>query len=143
MTTPIQTQTPLTLTGTIETVEILDSGAAPNAVITYTDPFRIHATWSVAGSAVPFLGGEWSVRALVESIGVGFEGQIGPTQTVPLTGQLTPYEAYIDVPAQTLPAPAVAEDTVYKLVVLVSHKMFGVSTPIAGFGEGTYFEIQV
>jgi hypothetical protein len=143
MPTPIQTKTPMTLTGTIDTIEILDSGAAPNTVITNTDPFKIHATWSVAGSAVPFLGGEWTVRALVESIGAGFEGQIGLTQTVPLTGQLTPYDAVIDVPAHTLPAPAVNEDTVYKLVVLVSHKMFGVSTPIAGFGEGTYFEIQI
>ena len=138
----IQTKSPLTLAGQIDLVDLLDSGDAPNTVISVNDPFSVKVDWSISGSVLPFLGGEWVVRALVESIGDGFEGQIGATTTIPLTG-VANYTTTINVPAGTLPNPNVGqEDTVYKLVVLVSHKQFGNKTQIAGFGEGVLFEIQ-
>ncbi len=140
--TPIQVTSPMTLAGQIDTIDLLDSGANPNTVISVSDPFSIDVAWSVSGTALPFLGGEWLVRAFVESIGVGFEGQVGPTKVVPLDGG-TNYATSINVAAGTLPNPAVAADTVYKLVILVSHRQFGVKTAIAGFGESVFFEIQV
>ena len=81
------------------------------------------------------------MRALVESIGKGYEGQIGATIAVALDGRQT-YTTTIDVPAG-VPAPVAPNvDAVYKLIVLLSHSQFGVKSPIAGFGEGLYFEIQ-
>jgi hypothetical protein len=139
MSDPIQTPV-LTLTGSIDKVDLLDSGLAPNTVIDVSDKFTVHVEWSVHGSSLPYLGGEWVVRALVESMGAGFEGQIGSTMIVPLNGG-SAYSTDIVVAANTLPAPP-DTDVVYKLVVLVAHRQFGKKSQIAGFGRGVYFEIQ-
>jgi hypothetical protein len=140
MTSPIQMPI-LTLAGQIDKVELLDPGLAPNTVIDVSSPFTVRVDWSVSGSSLPYLGGEWVVRALVESMGQGFEGQIGATSVVPLTGASS-YTTDINVPAGALATPAPNTDRVYKLVVLVAHRQFGLKTQIAGFGLGVYFEIQ-
>jgi hypothetical protein len=140
MSSPIQVPV-LTLAGEIDKVELLDPGLAPNTVIDVSSPFTVHVEWSVSGSSLPYLGGEWVVRALVESMGTGFEGQIGAASIVPLNGSSS-YMTNIVVPAFALATPAPDTDTVYKLVVLVAHRQFGLKTQIAGFGLGVYFEIQ-
>jgi hypothetical protein len=140
MSSPIQMPV-LTLAGQIDKVELLDPGLAPNTVIDVSSPFTVHVEWSVSGSSLPYLGGNWVVRALVESMGQGFEGQIGPVSVVPLSGASN-YATDIHVPANALATPAPNTDTVYKLVVLVAHRQFGLKTQIAGFGLGVYFEIQ-
>ena len=141
MSNPIQVPSVLNLSGQITSVLLVDPGDAPNTIISVNDSFTIKVAWSVSGTVLPYLGGEWVVRALVESIGQGFEGQVGPTLTVPLNGT-TSYNGNIVVPQGTINYPNPGADTVYKLVVLVSHRLFGVKTQIAGFGEGVYFEIQ-
>jgi hypothetical protein len=142
MSTPMQTIPGLAFDGQIDNVQMFATGPAPTTVISSSENFSVKLDWSVSGSAVPLIGGTWSVRALVESIGEGFEGQIGATNSQALTGA-NAYTATINVPAGTLPNPNVAnQDTVYKLVVIVSHVQFGVKTLIAGFGEGPYFEIE-
>ena len=142
MTSPIQTVSPMTLSGQVDQVLLIDPGGQPNTVISTGTAFQVQVDWSLSGSSLPFLGGEFTVRALVESIGPGFEGQVGPTKVVAVAAGPN-YSTVIDVPANTLPQPAAGDDTVYKLVALVSHRNLGAKTRIAGFGEGTYFEIQV
>ena len=131
----------LTLDASLDAVNLIDPAGMPSRVIDTNTGFRIDVAWSLTGSAIPYLGGTWTVRALVESMGAGFEGQIGSTTTVPVDGSSS-YTVSITVPAGTVPPPA-GDDTVYKLVVLVSHtSVSGTKTEMAGFGEGPFFEVR-
>lgn len=131
----------LTLDASMTQVAIIDPQGMPSRVIDTDAGFKIDVAWQLAGSAALYLGGKWTVRALVESMGAGYEGQVGPTRDVALNGGTT-YSTSISVAPHTLPPPA-GPDTVYKLVVLVSHvAVNGVKTEMAGFGEGPYFEVR-
>ena len=74
------------LTGTIA-VSVLDPtvGAYPPPSIVQRDhAWQIQVNWTISGPAALGLGGDWKVRAFLESVGPGYEGQAGPTVTVPL-----------------------------------------------------------
>ena len=140
MSVKFQTPQGLALDAQVDTLDIIDPMGNPSLVIEKNTGFSINLVWSLSGSAVPFLGGTWTVRALVESIGGGFEGQIGPTQVIPVNGS-TVYNATVVVPPGPFSAPP--RDTVYKLVMLISHTgVNGVKTIMAGFGEGPFFEVE-
>ncbi len=131
----------LTLDASITSVALIDPQGMPSRVIDTDAGCTITIGWHLDGSAALFLGGSWTVRAFVESIGAGFEGQIGATQTVPVDGSAD-YSATINVAPLSVPPPA-GDDTVYKLVVLVSHTAVnGTKTEMAGFGEGPFFEVR-
>ena len=126
---------------TLTAVTLIDPAGMPSRVIDTDTGFQVRVDWQLTGPGVLFLGGSWTVRALVESIGAGFEGQIGPTMVQPLNGGNN-YSTIINVAAHSVPPPP-NTDTVYKLVVLVSHTAVnGVKTEMAGFGDGPVFEIR-
>ena len=138
------------LDGQINTVDVVDPDGSPNQVLDKGLPFSVVVTWQNTGFFVPFMGGEYTVRAYVESVGPGAEREIGEA-TVPVNASGL-YSASISVPAGTLqPAEpelphnpgALKPSGVYKLVVVVSYSNFGINLPIAGFSEEKLlFEIR-
>ena len=140
MSVMFQTPQNLALDAQIDVLSIIDPMGNPSLVIEKNTGFSIDLRWTLSGSAVPFLGGTWTVRAMVESIGAGFEGQIGPTIVLAVNGSNS-YSATVVVPPGPFSTPAA--DTVYKLVMLVSHTgVSGAKTIMAGFGDGPYFEVE-
>jgi hypothetical protein len=129
---------PAELTGTI-TVEVLDPDGTPNRVLEIDRNWRIVVDWHLVGPFACTLAGTWSARSMVESIGPGFEGQVGPTVNRDLLTQSeadsTPtdchYHAHIDVPAGTI-----TDVGVYKLVSLITYRDAANNPrPMAGFAE--------
>lgn len=120
----------------------LNTDAPRNTVIDVDEGFRIRIRWDVNGPGVPFLGGTWEVKAFVESMGQGFEGQVGSTQTVDVDGSTT-YSTLITVPGGSLTPPPGGDDVVYRLVVLISHLgESGAKTIMAGFDDVGLFEVR-
>ena len=132
-------ESPLEIDGRITSVTLLDKDNNPNRVVEGDEGFKVRVRWHVEGTMLPYLGGQWTVKCFVESIGKGFEGLIG-TAAQQVTGA-NDYEATIDVGPNQLPPPP-GDDTVYELVALVSHSNHHKKTEIAGFGVGHYFEVR-
>lgn len=111
----------------------------PSTIIQTDDNWRVHVDWQLAGPAAPFLGGDWQVRVYAESIGGGFEGQLGPTVNVPLNsappGPPRNYHAFVNVTAGTLAAGA------YRLVTLINYSNLGVPLEMAAFEEGPIIQV--
>ena len=134
--------------GTIDSVQILDSAGVATQVLDSTQDYTVQVDWTVNGAAVGnTFGGTWSVQLYVESMGDGYEGDLGPAQPQLVTA-LSANSEKITVSAATLqaklmqPAPAPGDRRVFKLVALVSHELFGLTKMIAGFGEGPFFEVR-
>jgi hypothetical protein len=120
---------------------ILDNNGAPSSVLEASAPFTIQCTWSISALAALLLGGQWQLAAYVESIGPGPEQEVGAAVTVPLTG-VTNYNADIVVPANTLPDnPGPGQSGSYKVVMLLTHRNFGLVTDVAGVVEGPVVRI--
>ncbi|HEX2308965.1 MAG TPA: hypothetical protein VHI14_11645 [Jatrophihabitantaceae bacterium] len=120
--------------------QILDNNGAPTTVLEASQPFTVHCDWSITALAALLLGGEWQVAAYVEAIGPGPEQEIGEV-TVPLTGA-TNYSADIFVAANTLPDnPAPPFSGAYKVVVLLTHRNFGLVSDVAGVVDGPVVRI--
>lgn len=143
MPTAIKFPSGLGITGSLDSVEILDANGDPVQVLDHTIDNQVEVKWSLAGnsSSIALLGGSWSVQLYVESMGQGYEGPIGLPEVQPLNGG----RDYTATPVMTtgLLAP-VAPDTltVYKLVAVLSHTINGQTNLIAGFGEGPFFEVR-
>ena len=127
------------LSGTIA-VSIVDPAAGaypPSSIVQRDHAWRINVNWTINGSAALGLGGDWTVRAFLESVGPGFEGQIGPTMSVPVSSA-TPsfsrsYATTINAPAaNTIPG---LNDGAYGLTVLINYSNGGVPGEIAGVVE--------
>jgi len=124
---------PRHMTGVIG-LQVLDPDQNPNRVLQTNLDWFIRVDWNISGLIAGGLGGEWEVRAFAESIGPGFEGQVGPTVIVPLSAapatNSRSYTTTIRVPAGTPPAGA------YKLTVLVNYRNGGLPQQMAAFAEG-------
>ena len=127
-----QTEPNMNLSGAITGLQVFDSGPTPSAVIRRSEAWSVQVNWAISGGGLPFIGGQWTVRVLLESIGIGFEGTVGST-TVPVSNPNGLYTATISMPP---PATAQPGAGVYKLVVLILHTNNGVQTRMAGFQEG-------
>ena len=120
--------------------QILDNNGAPSTVLEASQPFTVHCDWSISALAALLLGGEWQVAAYVEAIGPGPEQEIGEV-TLALTGA-TNYSADIVVAANTLPDdPAPPFSGAYKVVVLLTHRNFGIVSDVAGVVDGPVVRI--
>ncbi len=120
---------------------IIDNNGAPSSVLEASAPFTIQCTWSISALAALLLGGQWQLAAYVESIGPGPEQEVGAAVTVPLNGG-TNYNANIVVPANTLPDnPGPGQSGSYKVVMLLTHRNFGLVTDVAGVVEGPVVRI--
>jgi hypothetical protein len=120
--------------------QILDNNGAPATVLEASQQFTVHCDWSISALAALLLGGEWQVAAYVESIGPGPEQEIGEVD-LPLTGA-TNYSADILVAANTLPDnPAPPASGAYKVVVLLTHRNFGLVSDVSGVVDGPVVRI--
>jgi hypothetical protein len=86
------------------------------------------------------MGGQFRLRAFVESIGPGQEMQIGPTLNVPVNPGQTNYNATIAVPGNTLRGEGEIFNGqpvsgVYKIVAVLQHMNGGTATVVSGFAE--------
>lgn len=118
------------------TIVVNDNNGAPATVLEAADPFTINVSWNVDALFALLTGGQWEVAAYVEGIGgVAPEQQVGNTETVLLNGGQN-YAATITVAGGTLPNnPAPPNSGVYKLVVVLIHRNFGVVSNVAAVIE--------
>lgn len=115
--------------------QLLDNNGNPSNVLEAAADIKVQCNWTISGLAALLLGGQWEVAAYAESIGPGPERQIGNTVVVPLNGGTT-YSATITVPANTLPDnPQPPQSGAYKIVVLLTHRNFGVVSDVAAVVE--------
>ncbi len=126
--------------GEVSAINILSPGPLPTTVISRNTPYTIQVLWKTSGFMAGGLGGNWEVRAFLESMGDGFEGQVGTAQTVglatgvlnPATGEYT-YQASIAAPAANT---VLNQDAgLYKLVVTIIQLNPG-PTGTAGYDDG-------
>jgi len=123
-------------TGSISAVAVLDPlGLQPTIIIRTTDIWHVSISWQIAGIVADALAGTWRVSAFLESMGAGFEGQVG-FQTINLDiDPTTPrdYTALLTVNPAVQPVPA----GTYKLVVTVNY-LTPANQPgfMAGYQEG-------
>ncbi len=136
---PIETQTPLTLFGTIAPTIVIDHDQPPTTIVKETDHFHVIVNWNVQGSALPMLGGQFEVRACFESIGPGSEKVFGPVvvSVNAGSGSLTNrnYTADIFVPDHGLTEGA------YDLVAVLTYKNNGVPGNIAGYSDEKIIQV--
>lgn len=129
------------LDGTITANVVVDPvGLAPNTIIQAEDPFFVHVTWAMTGAVAPFLGGDWQLRVYAESIGGGFEGQLGATVNIPMSAAPAlplprNYHGDVSVAGNTLPPGT------YRLVTLINYTNGGVPLEMAGFQEGPIIQV--
>jgi len=120
--------------GSITASAVLDpAGLQPTTIIRTTDTWHVSISWVIAGIVADALAGTWQVRAFLESMGPGFEGQVGATLNINLAvDPSTPrnYTALITVPPGTPAGP-------YKLVTTVTY-LTPANQPgfMAGYEEG-------
>lgn len=130
----------MTATGTVaisETPPAPEIAYPPVTIIQRDHPWQLQVDWSINGLPAQLLGGKWHVSAFIESIGGGFEGQVGATVDVDLSTAPAllnrAYSATINVPAaNTIPG---FNAGAYRLTVLVNYSNLGVPGEIAGVEE--------
>lgn len=133
---PFQTEPNMNLTGTVDSLQVFDSGPTPNTIIRRNETWSVQVDWHISGGGLPFIGGQWEVQVLLESYGQGFEGTVG-SAILPVNNAAGTYTVTISMPAAaTAPVNTQPGAGAYKLVVLILHSNYGVQTRMAGFREG-------
>lgn len=127
---------PAVLDGVMD-VEIIDfEGRPPRTILRSRDNYKIHATLNLAGLAVPFLGGTFTVQAFAEDLAASYEGPITAEKAIPCDGS-----AALDV---TLDGRVFQDDETgaYKLMVIWLYKdVAGHRNEIAAFYDGPVFQV--
>jgi hypothetical protein len=131
---------PLLLDGTATAVVEDPAGITPpHTIIQSNDAWRVRVNWTMSGLIAGFLGGDFHVRVYAESVGGGFEGQLGATVNIAVASVPNPppknYQALVNVAAGFL-APGA-----YKLVTLINYSNLGVPQEMAAFVEGPIIQI--
>lgn len=136
---PIETLSPLTLTGVISPTVVIDHDNPPSSIIKTTDHFHVLVDWYVDGTVVSLMGGDFEVKACFESIGPGSEKSFGPVVIPVSAGTGTPthksYHADIWVNDHGLSAGA------YNMIVVLTYKNGGVPGNIAGFSDEKIIQV--
>jgi len=127
------TNFPALFTGVINPVTINSPFPDSQLIVDMNQPWAINVSWNTSGFLASAIGGTWQVKAYLESIGQGFEGQVGATVPVAAVGPLAK-NAVINVPAPST-NPQMIEGA-YKLVVTLTH-LNPNPTGIAGYEEST------
>ena len=127
------TNFPPLFTGALTGITVTSPFPDSQLIIDRRDAWSVKVDWTIGGFLAPALGGNWEVRAFLESMGVGFEGQVGPTVTVPAAART----ATINIPPANLDPAKV--NGAYKLVVTLTH-VNPAPTGIAGYEEGTIIQ---
>ena len=118
------------------TIVVNDNNGAPATVLEAGDDCTIDVSWTVDPLFALIGAGQWELAGYVEGIGgAAPEQQVGATVVVPLNGGQN-YAATITVTGGTLPNdPAPPNSGVYKLVVVLIHRNFGVVSNVAAVIE--------
>lgn len=117
---PFEPQLLPAIAGDINALVVTDPGFTPSTIIRRNQDCRIRTNWHMNGLLALGLGGSWTVKAFLESMGPGPEVQAG-TQVVPLAAGAVVlpdrknFSSEILIPGGTVPAG------VYKLVVAVTY----------------------
>lgn len=128
------------MTGAITELGVYDQDDDPNHVLELGRNWSVYVKWTLKDDPqnhlVASLRGTWEVKVKLESIGEGFEGQVGKTAVVPLDGRTTPYDQRIKISNQPDPTDPKNEGA-FMLVVLITFKNpAGQPQPMAGYREG-------
>ncbi|HSM58425.1 MAG TPA: hypothetical protein VK879_19885 [Candidatus Sulfomarinibacteraceae bacterium] len=131
--------------GTFEglaTVDVVEPGGAPAAIIDTDDAFTIEVHWETKGWVPPLFDGladtvEWQVTAYLEALGSGADMTLG-TESAKFNAGAAPaadqrdYDVSIAVAGSTVPAGA------YRLitVILGENTATGVKQRVAAFVDG-------
>jgi hypothetical protein len=108
----------------------------PNRVLELGQPWEVTGEWRVWGLDATAIGGTWELKVFLESMGAGFEGQVGSATVTVLPAADQTYKQLISITGANPPDPAL-----YKLVILIQHvNTLGKKTRMAGFAEGPYLE---
>lgn len=101
---------------------------APTTIIRTDQDWYVHLKWKLTGSLVGMIGGDWHIQTFLESIGLGFEGELNaPGDTVPVNPGSPEYEHEFHVKAGAVPAGT------YKLSTTILYtRPDGVPGPLAG-----------
>ena len=126
-----QSLNPLSLSGTLNSLQVFDSGPNPNTVIRRSEAWSVRLDWAISGGIAPALGGDWEVKVLLE-------GQIA-TASIPVASAAPAFNRNYTT-TLNIAGGAVPTDGVYKLVVAILHRNLGVPTRMAGFEEGPFVE---
>jgi hypothetical protein len=119
--------------------------AGPASILVAGIDSTVHITWNVPVPHNLILGGEFLLRAYVESIGPGPEMQLGTDVIVPVVPLQENYEADILIPGGTLLGEGelypstpggVPVSGLYKIVAVLQHQNPG-PTWTSGFAEET------
>lgn len=118
-------------------VSVTDNDGLDARILDDSAPIKVNVSWKVPPIVSSMLGGDFRVRAFAESIGPGFEEQIGSTVYVPVVPFQTDYATQIVVPAGSLPGEDVGPSAsgVYKIVGVLQHRNGGAATETAGFAS--------
>lgn len=127
------TNVPALFTGAITNVSVSSPFPDSQLIVDMNQSWTIRVDWNTSGFLAPAIGGTWQVRAFLESMGVGFEGQAGATALVPASGSLNKSTTITVPPPNTNPQMVPGA---YKLVVTLTHVNPN-PTGIAGYEEGT------
>jgi hypothetical protein len=137
---PFQPST-FTINGSMHITALHESGTLPENIIKVSDAFHIHVDLNLNGN-ISVLGGDKIVlEAMMESMGIGFEGTVG-TATLTFPNPLTsPFNTNIIINCGTPAADGITPG-VYKLMVLATVQTAG-GTPvgIVGFDEGPFVQV--
>ncbi len=125
------TNVPALFNGAITNVSVVSSFPDSQLIVATKDNWSINVDWNTSGFLAPAIGGDWEVRAYLESMGNEFEGQVGTVATVAAAGSLNKTANIPVAPANTLGINPGA----YKLVVTLTH-VNPTPTGVAGYEEG-------
>lgn len=122
------------------TVEVKDADGV-TTILDASQDCDVKITWEIPPPHNLMLGGEFYLKAYVESLGPGQEMQVGPTNTVAVDNTKTIYQEKITVSGATLKGEgelynAEPVSGVYKIIAVLQHKnASGDPTPLSGFAE--------
>jgi hypothetical protein len=136
------------LTGTIQPLVIIEPGQPPATIIDRGAPFTIQVQVSLNGSLVPHLAGDHFVtQARIESLGGGYEGNIGPNVITIVNPVGLTWNAVISIhcpPAgsfQPPGSPGYIQEGVYDLAVLMRlYNSANVPLGITGYATIEFIE---
>lgn len=135
-------------TGTIRAHVHAIDGVEPKTIIEADKPARVHVLWSLDGPGTPFVAGTWCVSVFFESMGPAQEMRIPaePGLQIPMTPTYGPnhYEAWVNLPADTIKVTSEEGTLPYKMVVTVTYRALnGQPGPMAGFVESPVLQFYV
>lgn len=133
------------LTGTIAAhVHEYDS-VDPTTIVEADKDAKVHVLWSLDGALAPFISGKWYVSVFLESLGPGPELRLplAPGKEIALTPNVGPvsYEAWVEIPKNTIQIAETEMTRPYKLVATVTYRApNGKPGPMAGFVENSVIQ---